>query len=553
MSADAGKPSEFAGTQLSVPAPANESGAAGAASSELEQAQAVPLTKPTITGSEHFEQDANPGELGPGSLIAGKLRVIRLLGAGGMGAVYEVEHEITRHRRALKLLHPQFATNHEIITRFLREASAAGRIGSEHIVDTFDAGILDSGEPYLVMEMLEGKSLAERLEARGRLGLRECCDLLCQACEGIQAAHNAEIVHRDIKPDNLFITSKNKVKVLDFGISKFTSAEDADFKLTQAGAAMGTPYYMSPEQASGSKSLDFRSDIYALGVVLYECITGDVPFNADSLPQLIIRIYEGQFSPPSEICGAPKEVDEVIAKAMNRDPNLRYQSAQEFEEALVRLSHGLPLNDGADVELSHLRLGAAIPTAVQGSGARAGIEVVESASNNQFQEETHPPQANSVNAKKALPTTYLIGGALLLLTVIGAIFLSTRSEPTEADKNAELASPQGESKEIAPANEETASQTVPQTANAPSNAELPSAQAEEATPSSKTRSVAQAPAGTTAPAGSTAPSAAQAAASPTSAPAPAATSDATDNSATKPPPPAPNRANSHGLAQENPF
>src|SRR5690349_8470036 len=142
--------------------------------------------------------------LAVGTLVAGKLRIVRALGIGGMGTVYEVEHELTRHRRALKLLHAQLAHNHQAVARFLREASAAGRIGNPHIVETFDAGTLESGEPYLVMEMLRGQTLSDRI-ARGPMPIAEVVDLVGQACDGVQAAHDAGIVHRDLKPDNLFV------------------------------------------------------------------------------------------------------------------------------------------------------------------------------------------------------------------------------------------------------------------------------------------------------------------------------------------------------------
>ncbi|MER2564586.1 MAG: serine/threonine-protein kinase, partial [Myxococcaceae bacterium] len=167
-------------------------------------------------------------QLQPGVVLLGKLRVVRLLGAGGLGAVYEVEHELTKHRRALKLLHPRHRENTEVVQRFLREASAAGHIGDPHIVETFDAGELPSGEPFLLMEMLEGQPLANLFRDSGRLPIALACDLVCQAAEAVDAAHRAGIVHRDLKPENLFVTQragKPFIKVLDFGISKFDSQQ----------------------------------------------------------------------------------------------------------------------------------------------------------------------------------------------------------------------------------------------------------------------------------------------------------------------------------------
>jgi eukaryotic-like serine/threonine-protein kinase len=271
--------------------------------------------------------------LAVGTLVAGKLRIVRALGIGGMGTVYEVEHELTRHRRALKLLHAQLAHNHQAVARFLREASAAGRIGNPHIVETFDAGTLESGEPYLVMEMLDGRSLADILEDSARLSERDAVDFIAQACDGLQAAHDAGIIHRDIKPDNLFIERSGRVKILDFGISKFDEQLTGEKQLT-GDLTLGTPYYMAPEQTSKTASVDQRADVYALGVVLYECVTGKKPFDAETYPQLVVRIHLGDYEPASSVCGTSALVDGIIAKAMARKPESRFQTPAELASAL---------------------------------------------------------------------------------------------------------------------------------------------------------------------------------------------------------------------------
>lgn len=283
-----------------------------------------------ITPGPMSEDEA---DLPPGTLVAGKLRVVRALGVGGMGAVYEVEHELTRHRRALKLLHPQFASNSQAVARFLREASAAGRIGNDHIVETFDAGVLDSGEPYLVMELLQGRSLADLLEEEGRISERDAIEWLSQACDGLQAAHDAGIVHRDIKPDNLFVTAAGRVKILDFGISKFDPVLTGERQLT-GELTLGTPYYMAPEQTSKSSSVDHRADVYALGVVLYECVTGTRPFQAETYPELIVRIHLGDYPPASSISPTAALLDVVIARAMARKLEDRFQTPAELAKAL---------------------------------------------------------------------------------------------------------------------------------------------------------------------------------------------------------------------------
>jgi serine/threonine-protein kinase len=279
-----------------------------------------------------------------GSVLAGKLRIVRPLGAGGMGAVYEVEHELTHHRRALKLLHPQMAQIPSVVERFLREASAAGRIGNSHIVETFDAGRLDTGEPYIVMELLQGKTLAEVLDERGPLPLETACDIVMQACDAVAAAHAAGIVHRDLKPENLFLSGPalGFVKILDFGVSKFDSVATGVEGLTLEGSPIGTPYYMSPEQVRGEKSIDARADVYALGVLFYECLTGRKPFVAETLPHLAVLIHQGNYSLPSGLRpGLPKAADSVVSRAMASDRAERYGSAAEFASGIARLRDSL--------------------------------------------------------------------------------------------------------------------------------------------------------------------------------------------------------------------
>ena len=255
-----------------------------------------------------------------------------------MGSVFEVEHRFTKHRRALKVLRGEHAESADVVARFVREASAAGRIGSPHIVETFDVGELQTGEPFLVMELLRGESLSERIErARGPLALTDALEIVRQAADAVQAAHDAGIVHRDLKPDNLFICEQRPllVKILDFGISKFDPAMTETPSHTVEGTALGTPHYMAPEQMRGV-GVDAQTDVYALGVVLYECLTGKKPFDADTLPALSIAIHEGQYRRPSLLRQElPAELDAIVERAMARDKSRRFASARELEQALA--------------------------------------------------------------------------------------------------------------------------------------------------------------------------------------------------------------------------
>jgi serine/threonine-protein kinase len=259
-----------------------------------------------------------------------------------MGAVYEGENIRIHRTVAIKVLHTGVAENEDSVQRFEREAQAAGRIGSEHIVEVLDLGNLPNGDRFMVMEYMDGDSLATRIEKRGRLTAREAFPLARQMLEGLAAAHGAGIIHRDLKPDNVFLLKTRGgqadfVKLLDFGISKFSSSSttDAGFSMTRTGTVMGTPYYMSPEQAKGAKGMDHRADLYAAGVILYECITGQVPFNADTFNELLFKIVLETPAPLQAVVpDSDPEFNKIIERAMARDATARYQTAREFQQAL---------------------------------------------------------------------------------------------------------------------------------------------------------------------------------------------------------------------------
>jgi serine/threonine protein kinase len=283
----------------------------------------------------------NAAEDRSGNVLLGKLKVIRLLGQGGMGQVYEVEHLITRHRRALKIMHARYASSSETIARFIREAGVAGTLKTVHVVETYDAGQLEDGSPYVLMELLRGEALAGLLETPGPIPSGRLVGIVCQMLEGLHVAHEAGIVHRDVKPDNVFIArderQNERVRLLDFGISKFTQGtNDYAGTLTSDGAMMGTPFYMSPEQASGARAVDERSDLYSAGVILYEGLARRRPYDAISLPALVIKIHSGDHQPLHELVPdlAPGLAD-VVERAMHVNPGLRYASARDLLAALV--------------------------------------------------------------------------------------------------------------------------------------------------------------------------------------------------------------------------
>ena len=274
-----------------------------------------------------------------GQVIEGKYRITTLIGEGGMGAVYSGENIRIHRKVAIKVLHAAFTENKEVVSRFEREAQAAGRIGNDHIMEVLDLGTLENGDLFLVMEFLDGEPLSSRVSSRGRLSPQEVAPLIRQALVGLGAAHQAGIIHRDLKPDNLFILhekagQKDFVKIIDFGISKFQPM-GGEMSMTRTGAMMGTPYYMSPEQATGSRDIDARSDIYAMGVIMYECLTGAVPFDATTFNQLLFKIA---LSEPPPLASVVPNMDpafaSIVAKAMARDVDHRFQSADELIGAM---------------------------------------------------------------------------------------------------------------------------------------------------------------------------------------------------------------------------
>ena len=295
-----------------------------------------------------------------GDLLAGKYRVEKVLGVGGMGIVVAARHEQLDQRVALKFVRDEALGNDEAVERFLREARSAVKLKSEHVAKVLDVGTLESGAPYMVMEFLEGSDLGAVLEAQGPLSVEEACDYVVQACEAVAEAHGAGIVHRDIKPQNLFLAStvggSPSVKVLDFGVAKSPlMSSGGPGGLTQTRSMLGSPLYMSPEQMRSSRDADARSDVWALGVVLFELLTQRWPYEADSLPELCLKVVT---DPPRSLAelrpDAPPALVDVVAKCLQRAPEDRFPNAAELASALEPF---VPEASRATVERARLAMG----------------------------------------------------------------------------------------------------------------------------------------------------------------------------------------------------
>lgn len=272
----------------------------------------------------------------------GRLELVRCIGVGGMGSVWEAKHESLKRRVAIKFINLAHVHDEDAQRRFETEARAASSLQSRHVVEMFDHGRTDSGEPFIVMEFLVGESLEQRLRREGRLRLDETAAVVVQVARALQQAHDLGIIHRDLKPDNIFLAVDEEpgafvAKVLDFGVAKVSgaSASLGDAK-TKTGALMGTPYYMAPEQARGAKELDARADLWSLGVIAYRCVSGVLPFESDALGELLVSICTGIFLPASSVVrDLPPSFDRWVARALTVDPARRFASATELAQALA--------------------------------------------------------------------------------------------------------------------------------------------------------------------------------------------------------------------------
>ncbi|HEU4581980.1 MAG TPA: serine/threonine-protein kinase [Polyangiaceae bacterium] len=333
----------------------------------------------------------------PGEILAGKYEVQALLGVGGIGFVVAAKHLDLGEKVALKFLRPDALSNAEAVGRFAREARASVQIKSEHVARVFDVGHLPDGSPFIVMEYLEGNDLGALIDERGPLPIKLAVEYVLQACQALAAAHARGVVHRDVKPENLFLERRAQgldvIKVLDFGISKVAltgSSFETRHPLAQTTMAMGSPTYMSPEQIRASQDIDSRTDIWSLGCVLYELLTGKPAFDAPSLTQISAAILERE--PPSlrQRCpGASTGLEVVVKQCLAKDPRGRFQNVGELAVALS--PYGTPRSQVAVEDCCSVLRGAGLsqqdfrlPSAAASedydlvSHPFGGLEVVES-------------------------------------------------------------------------------------------------------------------------------------------------------------------------------
>jgi len=371
-------------------------------------------------------------------MLDGKYRIDRLLAVGGMGAVYMGTHVKLRKRIAIKVLNPQLSSG-PMIERFHREAITASQIGHEGIAQVTDIGTSSEGEPFLVMEYLEGESLASRLRTSGPLAVEDACELGCSILSPLAAAHRAGIVHRDLKPDNVFLVRQSRgemVKLLDFGISRDAGLE-SEFRLTSTGLVLGTPYYMSPEQARGESDITPAADLYAFGVILYEMLVGDVPIQAENYNQLMYRVMMGDYKGPRERRPElPEALDRIIVQTMSQAPAQRPASATELEQAL--LAYCRP------TFREHLSVRMPVPglpllTQAPASGSATGAGLARGTTGTDQTVMASSPGSQIAIAAPKSPSTipllrrsrmpWIAGAIIGLAGIVGAVMIIGRGDP----------------------------------------------------------------------------------------------------------------------------
>ena len=372
-----------------------------------------------------------------GKTLAGKYRIEERISVGGMGAVYRGTHILMDKTVAIKVLRPSLAADEKIVARFSREARAASRISHPNALSVTDFGEDENGTVFLVMEFLSGKTLKQIIRDEGPLSLARTVDIMRQVGDALNAAHSQNVVHRDLKSDNIMLQTTavgDHAKVLDFGIAKINEPEEYDSELTAPNLVIGTPQYMSPEQCSHDSEIDARSDIYSFGVILYEMMVGHVPFSGDS-PTIVMmkHLQEPVPSVLDERKDIPPAVARVVARAMAKLPSNRYQNINELLEDLtiaagmsvLRLDQSAPATspiarDDVDDELTVVR---------------SRVEPVRPPRRAPVTVPIAPPQAPPIAKAGINPIKILIPAGLALVVLFGVVWAFTRNSGTVADTN----------------------------------------------------------------------------------------------------------------------
>lgn len=378
--------------------------------------------------------------LAPGELVAGKYQVDRVLGVGGMGAVFSAVDLTTGERVALKCLLPIYCENVDFITRFLREGRATMRLKSEHIARVSATGALDSGVPYIVMEHLDGQDLRSVVKESGPLDVGEAAGYVSQVCAALTEAHALGIVHRDLKPANLFLTRRPNgsvlIKVLDFGIAKYTSPSllGDQVEMTKTQTILGSRAYMSPEQMLRPKEVDARADIWSLGVILYFFVTGKNPFAADTTEAMIMRIIQGRpESLTALVPGLPEDFDAIVMRCLAKAREGRFSNVTELARALASFApEGRHLPDRTTISIDEKRPRSIKPPEPSGPTMR-GYSMPEPSQPGVSREAPSQPAPSRTSitqaTRRAIPL--LVAGATLIGAgvVVGSFILNTRRAP----------------------------------------------------------------------------------------------------------------------------
>jgi serine/threonine protein kinase len=357
----------------------------------------------------------------PTTLVGGKYEVLGLIGRGGMGSVYEGRHTSLGTPCAIKFIDAQYANSEDARSRFDTEARAAASIQSKHAIQIYDHGVTADGRPYIVMERLLGEPLDQRIKRLGSISLIETARILRQVARALTRAHEHGIVHRDLKPENIFLVrgpddEEDVAKVLDFGIAKIKIAPGAISvsSSTKTGTLLGTPQFMSPEQARGLRAVDHRTDLWSLGIIVFKCVTGQLPFDGESLGDLLVRICTSPIPVPSSLAPhLPPELDAWMLRALDREPEQRFQSATELADSLGTVA-GLSFRSHDAITPEPGRTNARLPSAPSLGGHEFSPRIPGAAA---------ALLANSVPPTRRGASKLLVMGTATLGLAVGFLFV----------------------------------------------------------------------------------------------------------------------------------